>query len=510
MSTGQADERDRERCLRAVRSRDPRFDGTFVTAVTSTGIYCRPSCPARTPQPRNIRFYATAAAAQGAGFRACKRCAPDSAPGSPEWDVRGDAVARAVRLVSDGVVDREGVGGLARRLCVSERHVHRMLTDELGAGPLALARAQRARNARVLLETTDLRCADIAFAAGFSSVRSFNDTLRQVYATVPEQLREAARRSGTSGACAFGGSIDELTLLLPVREPFARAQLLAFLRDHSVVGVEHVEGTRYARTLALPHGWGIVTVDLGPVAALGSVPCALRLSDLRDLPAALARVRRIFDLDADPVAVDDVLGADELLAVFVAARPGLRVPGAPDGGEVAIRAVIGQQVSVAGARTVTARVVQRCGLPLPVAQGALTHLFPDPVALATLAAVDLPMPRARGRAVVALAAALASGEVDLGPGADRVTARACLLGLPGVGAWTADYVAMRALGDPDAYLPSDLGLRRALERLGRDGSPTTAAAVAVPWRPWRAYALMHLWTSLNAGGADHRQTGPAA
>jgi AraC family transcriptional regulator of adaptative response / DNA-3-methyladenine glycosylase II len=482
---------DVERCYRAVASKDARFDGVFFTAVTSTGIYCRPSCPALTPQRRNVRFYRTAAAAQSAGFRACKRCRPDSTPGSPDWDVRADVAGRAMRLIADGVVDRDGVGGLAQRLGYSERHLHRQLVTALGAGPLALARARRAQTARLLIETTALPLADVAFAAGFASVRQFNDTVREVYAATPRELR-ALRRAGDPSA-AVAAPAGTVTVRLAVRRPFDAASLLRFLADHAVAGVEEVVGSVYRRTLRLPRGPGIVELDL----ADDTVRACLQLSDLRDVPAAIERSRRMLDLDADPLAVCDTLARGGVLASLVRRRPGLRVPGGADGAEVALRAVVGQQVSVAGARTVLAGLVQRAGEPLPAPDGGLTHLFPEPFALADVPAGELPMPRARGHALQRLSASLAAGELRLDRGADRDEAIARLRALPGIGPWTASYVALRALGDPDAFLPADVGLRRALERREQPGSPREAEAMAEAWRPWRSYALMHLWTSLS-------------
>jgi AraC family transcriptional regulator, regulatory protein of adaptative response / DNA-3-methyladenine glycosylase II len=474
----------------AVCSRDERFDGRFFTAVLTTGIYCRPSCPATLPKRVNVRFYPSAAAAQQAGFRACKRCRPDATPGSPEWDTRADVVGRAVRLIADGLVDREGVGGLARRLGYGERHVHRLLTGELGAGPLALARAQRARSARTLLETTDLRVADIAFAAGFASVRQCNDTVREVFAVTPSALRAAAR--SRRGVAAPGW----IALRLPFRAPCDVAATLGFLAMRAVPGIEEGDGERYARTLALPHGTGVVEVRT-PRPGDRWVPCALRLDDLRDLTAAVQRTRRLLDLDADPVAVAAALGDDPVLGPLVAASPGLRVPGHVDGRELAVRAVLGQQVSVAGARTLAARLVAAHGRPLEEPVGTLTHLFPEPSALATLDPAALAMPRARGRALLALAAGLADGSVVLDPGVDRDAAAVALHGLPGIGPWTVDYIRVRALRDPDAFLPTDLGVHHALAARGVDPSPRAAAALAARWRPWRSYALLHLWHGLS-------------
>ncbi|QXG75096.1 helix-turn-helix domain-containing protein [Modestobacter sp. L9-4] len=469
---------DAERCYRAVAGRDPRFDGWFVTAVRSTGIYCRPSCPARTPLEHNVTFHSTAAAAQAAGFRACRRCRPDAVPGSPEWDVRADVVARAMRLVADGEVERSGVGGLAARLGYSERQLHRLLTGELGVGPLALARAQRAQTARLLIETTRLPMADVAFAAGFASIRQFNDTVRSVFGTTPSALRPATPRTE-------GGAPGWLTLRLAARAPFAADEVLLFLGAHAVPGLEEWDGTTFSRVLDLPHGPAVVQLSPGAGA---SVTARLQLTELRDLGVAVARCRRLLDLDADPAAVDAVLGADPALADLVAGAPGRRVPTGVDADEVAVRAVLGQQVSVAGARTLTARLLPLAGTPLPEPVGTLTHAFPRAAALAAADLSDVGLTGARRAAVGTLATALADGTVSLGPGADRDEARRSLLALRGIGPWTAALVAMRGLADPDVWLPGDLALRRSLATLG-----SSDADAAARWQPWRSYAVMHLW-----------------
>jgi AraC family transcriptional regulator of adaptative response / DNA-3-methyladenine glycosylase II len=494
---------DAEVLERAVRSRDPRFDGWFVFGVTSTGIYCRPSCPATPARRDRLRFFPSVAAAQLDGFRACKRCRPDATPGSPEWRIRTDVVARAMRLIADGVVDRDGVGGLARRLGYSERHLGRILTGELGAGPLALARAQRAQTARALVEGTDLAFTAVAFAAGFGSVRQFNDTIRSVFGVTPSELRAARRheRGGPTGG-APGVSAGWVSLRLPARAPFAGGELLGFLGARAVPGVESWDGTTYARTLELPHGHGAVVLRPSPDAA--AVDARLAVADWRDVGPAVERCRRLLDLDADPAAVDAVLGADPLLAPGVVAVPGRRSPGSVDGAELAVRAVVGQQVSVAGARTITGRLVALAGTDLDERLAGwghevrLTHVFPSPARLAALDPAVLPLPRARAATLHRLAAALATGDVTVDVGADRHDLVERLVAIRGIGPWTASYVLMRGLGDPDVFLPTDLGVRRALERLGEDGSPRSAAARAERWRPWRSYALHHVWATPNA------------
>ncbi len=506
---------------RILGSRDRRFDGCFFVAVTSTGIYCRPSCPAIVPKRKNVRFYPTAAAAQGAGFRACLRCHPHAVPGSPEWNRRGDVAARAMALIADGAVDREGVGGLARRLAYSERHLTRLLTAELGAGPLALARAQRSQTARMLIQTSDLRLIDVAYAAGFSSVRQFNDSIRESYGRTPTELRRTApsRAPGLDGS---GVPVDDgpgaLTVRLAFREPLDWERLLGFFAARAVAGVEEVRDGVYRRTLRLPHGHGVAALTVAPAAKAREprhVRCELRLADLRDLTAAVQRCRRLLDLDADPAVPVEHLGGDALLGALARAAPGLRVPGTVDGGELAIRAVLGQQVSVAAARTAAGRLTEAFGEPLPKRDGALTHLFPAPAAIAAADLAQLPGPGSRRATLRALAGVLAGGELAIDPGSDRAEVGAALLEIPGIGPWTERYIAMRGLCDPDAFLPSHLGVRRALEALGvRSCGPREAGRLAERWRPWRAYALQYLWGSLGAGGAGaatpRRVRSPAA
>jgi len=482
-----------ELCYRVIESRDARFDGVFFVAVTSTGIYCRPSCPARTPRREHVRFYATAGAAQQAGFRACKRCRPDASPGSPEWNQRADTAGRAMRLILDGVADREGVQGLARRLGYSARQLHRVLVAELGAGPLALARAQRAHTARVLLQTTSLPAGQIAFAAGFASIRQFNATIAEVFAQTPSQLRRRADRwlRGPSDAGA-------IRLRLPYRPPFDFPALLRFLGERAVPGVEAVQAGTYMRVLSLPRGLGIARVrqpEDGQSLYLG---CELELSDVRDLPAATERVRRLLDLDADPVWIGEDLGRDSVLGSMWTSRPGLRVPGTVAGEEIAMRAVLGQQVSVAGARTLAARLAEAYGEPLAAPRGPLARAFPTAARIASLDPAELAMPRARGRALVGLAQALAQENLQLDPAADREDVARRLITMQGIGPWTVAYIRMRALGDPDAFLPSDLGVRKALLSLGYAGDPRSAEALSARWRPWRSYAVQYLWTSLDA------------
>jgi AraC family transcriptional regulator of adaptative response / DNA-3-methyladenine glycosylase II len=488
-----------------VRSRDARFDGEFFFAVSTTGIYCRPSCPATTPKRENVSFYPSAAAAQAAGYRACRRCRPDAVPGSAAWNVRADMVGRAMRLISDGVVDEEGVPGLARRLGYSARQVQRQLVAEVGAGPLALARAQRAHAARVLLQTTGLSAADIAFAAGFASIRQFNDTIREVYAATPTQLRRNAPAapsppspaSSGSGPAAPASPSGGIPLRLAYRGPYASAQVFDYLQRHVIPGVEEVTGAIgrriYRRTLRLTHGAGIAEVNERPGGA-GWLDCVLDLGDLRDFTAAIGRVRRLFDLDADPYAVAESFAADPLLAPLCAAEPGLRAPGAADPAELALVTAltgapspgsVGDPVDAhdsalppVEARRRIHALVTEYGEPLPAPRGGLTHLFPTPRALAD---ADVAAPTVR-----TLARALADGAVLLDAGADRDAAEQALRAIPGLTPWAARYIRMRALGDPDVLLEDDPAV------------PADPSASPDAWRPWRSYAMHHLWSQHTA------------
>ncbi|MDX3073715.1 AlkA N-terminal domain-containing protein [Streptomyces sp. MI02-7b] len=485
-----------DRRYEAVRSRDARFDGEFFFAVTTTGIYCRPSCPAVTPRQRNVRFFPTAAAAQGAGFRACRRCRPDAVPGSAAWNVRADVVGRAMRLIGDGIVDREGVAGLATRLGYSARQVQRQLNAELGAGPIALARAQRAHTARILLQTTGMQAAGIAFAAGFASVRQFNDTIREIYGMTPTELRAARPGSARSAsAVGEGGSpAAGIPLRLAYRGAYDTGQVFDHLERRALQGIEEVTGPpggrTYRRTLRLPGGHAVA--EVAETAGKGGrwLECRLHLSELRDLTTATQRVRRLFDLDADPYAVAERLAAAPAMGALAALRPGLRAPGTVDPHETAVRAVLGQQVTLAAGRRLGAALVAAYGTPLPVPSGGLSHLFPTVDTLAGASLSELGMPGARRDTLRGLAAALADGTVALDPGVDRDAAEKALLALRGIGPWTAGYLRMRALGDPDVLLEDDVAVRAGAARAG------VSLQEAEAWRPWRTYAAHHLW---NAG-----------
>ena len=436
-----------------------------------------------------MRFYPSAAAALGAGFRACKRCRPNVSPGAPEWVARADLVARAMRLIADGVVDRGGVGALAARLGYSPRQVHRALTQELGAGPLALARAQRAQAARTLIESTTLPMTSIAYAAGFASIRAFNDTIGEVFASTPTDLRRRVRPGMATAA-------STVALRLAVRAPFHFAGLFGHLVATAVPGLEEWRDGAYHRSVALEHGPAVVSLR----PAESHVEATVALVDHRDLVSAVARCRWLLDLDADPAAIDAGLAEDPLLRAAVKAQPGRRVPRCVDGDELALRIVLGQQVSTRAAQRLTGRLVAELGTPLPAALipggSSIAWTFPTAGAVAKWDPQTLPMPRRRAATLIALATALAAGDVDLSPGSDRVPALDALGRLPGVGPWTLASVAMRALGDPDAFPATDLGLAAAGRLMGLT-TVKELTAHSERWRPWRSYATQLLWGLLD-------------
>ncbi|MEU7764421.1 Ada metal-binding domain-containing protein [Nocardia sp. NPDC049190] len=521
---------DFERCYRAVSTRDSRFDGQFFTAVRSTGIYCRPSCPAITPKRVNVSFLPTAAAAQQAGYRACRRCLPDAAPGSPLWNTRADLAARAMRLIGDGVIERGGVPALAATLGYSQRQLTRVLTTELGAGPLALARAHRAHTARLLIQTTAMPMSDIAFAAGFASIRQFNDTVREVFAVSPTTMRTEVRRAG-SDAHPVPPATGSLILRLPYREPLDRAWLEWFLSAHVAPGLELWADRAYTRNLRTPHGHATTRLSF----QRDHVRAELSLRDMRDLAPTVARLRHLLDLDADPIGIDEALGAgaapsDERLSdprteqlldagagsrpdaeampeagrsepQHIAFTPGIRAPGCLDGPELLLRTMIGQQISVSAAATHTARLVEALGERV---DGPIPLLFPTPAMIAERGAEVLTGPARRVRAIVAAAEALASGELALHQGRTAADLRRELLAMDGVGPWTADYVTMRLLADPDVLLSTDLVVRQGASLLGIDLTDT------VRWAPWRSYLSMHLWKAALSGRATPSRTAALA
>ena len=527
---------------RAIDARDTRFDGQFFTAVRTTGIYCRPSCPARTPKAENVTFFETSAAAHDAGYRACKRCLPEAVPGTPAWNLRSDIAGRAMRLINDGVINRDGVEGLASRLGYSSRQLNRILSHELGAGPLSLARASRAQTARTLLVSTGMKLADVAFAAGFSSVRQFNETVAEVFDMTPTALRSTARHHPSARAST------SLTLALPYREPFDPG-VFSFLAVRAIPGIEAGTATSYARTLQLPHGDARFSVEYtgdrtgGGGTALGDTaldnsaldnsvkydggphrrPLVLTIGavNLRDLPALLSRVRRLFDLDADPVAIDGALGADPRLSASVAAAPGIRLPGALDPQELLVRAMVGQQITVAAARTALTQLAE-AGSPSAAAGDGLSRLFPTPAQIAGAGAELLRGPRRRIESLLAVATALAENKLELGYGDDLAGLSAKLLPQPGVGPWTVGYVAMRVIGAPDIFLANDAAVRNGIRALpgGAAGSGAAPSSdvpspdmpssdiLSPDFRevsPWRSYATMHLWRAAAAASAKPRR-----
>ncbi|WP_188685841.1 AlkA N-terminal domain-containing protein [Nesterenkonia cremea] len=482
-----------EERYRAVEARDTRFDGQFITAVRTTGIYCRPSCPARTPKQSNVTFYPTSAAAHDAGYRACRRCLPEATPGSPQWNLRGDTVGRAMRLIADGVVERDGVHALASQLGFSTRHLTRLLTAELGSGPLALARSQRAHTARMLLTGTDLSVAEVAFASGFGSIRQCNDTIREVFDMTPTELRARCRITGPAP-----GATD---LALPVREPFDADGIFEWMTARALPGMEDATEASFSRTLQLPGGtaWFELRADSGKDAgSAGRLRLRAHVTELSDLGALVTRARRLFDLDADPLAIDSALSHHPTLAPLVARVPGIRVPGVADPHEMLIRAMVGQQVSVASARTALARLVHALGQRVDAPEGEPHLLFPTMAAIAERGHEVLRGPAARIRAITQTAAALAEGSLSLGTADDGTEQRAALLSRRGIGPWTADYVRMRVLGDPDVLLPGDSAVRTGALRTDIPAHARSLEEWATRAAPWRSYLTAHLWRAAAA------------
>ncbi len=481
---------DDDACYRAFQMRDARFDGRIFSGVTSTGIYCRPICPARTPKRENMRFYRSAAAAQEAGFRPCLRCRPETSPDLGSWRGTSNTVSRALGLIEAGALDNGDVDSLAERLGVGERQLRRLFQQHVGASPVAVAQTRRVLLAKQLLHETRMPMAEVALAAGFGSVRRFNETFQQLFDRPPAKLR---RLGGAEVAAGEGGAA---TIRLPYRAPYDWPAMLAFLSARAIPGVEAVREGRYARSLRVGAARGVVMIEPGEGDYLKAT---LRFPKVEAWPAVIARVRRVFDLAADPAVIQAHLSEDPDLAPLVAARPGLRAPGAWDGFELAVRAVLGQQITVQAARMLAGKITAAHGAPLEDEAAnalGLTHFFPEPGALAQADVETLAMPRARGRALVGLAAAAAADPELFGMRRSLDEAVAALRALPGIGEWTAQYIAMRALREPDAFPSADIGLMRALE--GPDGVRPTAVellARAERWRPWRAYAASHLWAA---------------
>jgi AraC family transcriptional regulator of adaptative response / DNA-3-methyladenine glycosylase II len=480
---------DDDACYRALSTRDARFDGRLFVGVRTTGIYCRPICPARTPKRENVRFYPTAAAAQSAGFRPCLRCRPETSPDLAAWRGASNTVARALSLIESGALDDADVDALGDRLGVGERQLRRLFRKHLGASPIAVAQTRRVLLAKQLIHETRLPMAEVALASGFGSVRRFNETFQQLYDRPPGALR---RLGGEERAASDG---EAVRLSLPYLAPYDWDAMLGFLQLRAIPKVERIEDGRYERTLGIAGQAGLVRVE---PAGKNRLSVSIRFPKISALPAIIARVRRVFDLSADPVAIGAHLAKDPALAPLVAARPGLRVPGAWDGFELAIRAILGQQITVVAARGLAAKLVAAHGEPLPetLASEGLTHVFPTPQQLAGADFAALGMPRARAAALSAMTAAVAADPQIFGPKRTLDDAIGALKALPGIGEWTAQYIAMRELREPDAFPAADIGLMRALaDETGRRPSPAELSARAEAWRPWRAYAALHLWSS---------------
>ncbi len=478
---------DHDACYRAIQSRDARFDGKIFTGVKTTGIYCRPVCPARMPMSKNVVFYPSAAAAEEAGFRACLRCRPETSPDLGAWRGASNTVSRALSLIEAGALDDGDVEGLADRLGVGGRQLRRLFRVHLGASPVGVAQTRRVLLAKQLIHETDLPMAQVALAAGFGSVRRFNETFQNLYHRPPATLRRRAARDTAENG-------DEgVTLKLRYRPPYDWAGLIAFLKLRAIPGVEVVTDERYERTIALDGEVGTLSVTR---AGTDQLAVTVRFPKMSALPVILARVRRVFDLAADPTTIGEHLSADPDLAARVALRPGLRVPGAWDGFELAIRAILGQQITVPAAVRLAGRLAAQYGEPLPEAwaREGLTLAFPTAERLAAEDLSTLGMPGARARALSSMGAAAVADPALFGPRQDLDSALKALKALPGIGEWTAQYIAMRQLREPDAFPAADIGLMRALET-PEAGRPTPAQLLdrAEAWRPWRAYAALHLW-----------------
>jgi AraC family transcriptional regulator, regulatory protein of adaptative response / DNA-3-methyladenine glycosylase II len=491
---------DPQTCYRALETRDPRFDGRIFVGVTSTGIYCRPICPARTPKFENCRFFPSAAAAQAAGFRPCLRCRPETAPDLASWRGTANTVSRALALIAEGALGGTelGVDALAERLGVGSRQLRRLFSQHLGASPVAVAQTRRVLFAKQLIQETGLPMAEVAFAAGFGSIRRFNETFHHLYARPPSALRRASRAGLPEAPLAEAG----VALKLRYRPPYDWQAMLAYLEARAIPGVEQVVGGVWRRSVAIDGHFGIV--EVAHLAERASLLATIRFPIVRALPAIVARIRRVFDLGADIETICAHLSRDPMLAPLVAERPGLRAPGGWDGFELAIRAILGQQISVRAARRLVGQLVALCGEPLPAAPGIappLTHAFPSPAAVVAADLTMLGMPASRRAAVRSLAEAATTDPGLCQPFGTAEEAIARLRTLPGVGLWTAEYIALRFARETDAFPASDLGLLRgAAGSLGNRPTPEALRERAETWRPWRAYAAQHLWTA-NRGPA---------
>ncbi len=474
-------------CYRAFSTHDARFDGRLFVGVTSTGIYCRPVCPARTPKSANCKFFASAAAAQGAGFRPCLRCRPEISPDAAAWRGTCNTVSRALALIGEGGFDGDaGVVALAARLGIGERQLRRLFDKHLGAPPIAVAQTRRILFAKQLIQDSELSMSAIAEASGFGSVRRFNDAFRKLYGRTPRELR--VRKSATHDSA--------VTVRLGFRPPYDWDAILSFLAARAVDGVEVVEQNRYARTIEIGGEVGSLAITPGRAHLQASI----RFPNVRALLSIVARLRRLFDLDADVEAIGVHLSGDAALAPLIARRPGLRAPGGWDGFELAVRAILGQQVSVVAARKLAGKLVARVSPTLsPQVTGdeRLTAVFPSAQRVANTDLAGFGMPAARIAALQGLARAAAADPALLDPVGTYEDAVERLLALPGFGPWTAQYWALRALRDSDAFPAADVALLRSPVVASKGKRPTPKALLerAEAWRPWRAYAAQHLWAS---------------
>jgi AraC family transcriptional regulator of adaptative response / DNA-3-methyladenine glycosylase II len=490
-------ELDRDTCYRALRLRDPRFDGRFFVAVRTTGVYCRSICPARCPKLENVEFHRSAASAQEAGFRPCLRCRPECAPDLASWRATSRTVSRALALIAEGALDAADVASLALRLGIGERQLRRLFDRHLGASPIAVAQTRRVLLAKQLLHETRMSMVEVAFAAGFGSLRRFNETFHRLYGRSPSALR---REAGPGGTAATG-----ITLTLGYAAPYDWPAMLAFFAARAIPGVESVEGDHYRRTIDVNGSHG--SIDVAPLARRSALSATIRIADLRALPAIIGRIRGLFDLGSDIGAINAQLAEDPSLAALIAARPGLRVPGAWDPFELAVRAVLGQQITVTGARRLAAQLIEAHGAPLATGpHDGLTRVFPRPEQLVH-ADLALGMPRARITALRGIAAAAVADPCLFETGGDLDAKLARLRALPGIGEWTAQYIALRALREPDAFPAADIGLLRAMADRDRvRPTPAGLLARAERWRPWRAYAAQHLWSAEPAIAGERRST----
>jgi AraC family transcriptional regulator, regulatory protein of adaptative response / DNA-3-methyladenine glycosylase II len=470
-------------CYRAVLARDARYDGRFFTCVKTTGIYCRPICPARPPKLENCTFVPTAAAAQEAGFRPCLRCRPESSPDLDAWRGTSATVSRALKVIESGALDDGDVASLADRLEIGERHLRRLFRQHVGAAPVTVAQTRRVLLAKQLIHQTDLSMIQVALASGFGSVRRFNETFQSLYHRPPSELR---RRVAASPS-------PEISLVLPYRPPYDWAAMLRFLEVRTIGGLEVITKGSYSRIIELENVMGSITVSHVPDQS--ALRVVVRFPRLNFLPVIIARIRRMFDLSADPGAINSALSSDPILAPLVSARPGLRVPGGWNGFEIAIRAVLGQQITVKAATQLATRIVSAIGTPVTGSTDipGLTHTFPQPQRFTANILANIGMPKARAATLANIAAAISADDRLFDPRRDLAEAVARLRDLPGIGEWTAQYIAMRALGESDAFLAGDVAVQRKFSLNNRRPSASELLARAEHWRPWRAYAVLHLW-----------------